>query len=143
MTTLTKTIDKVLIKTFLKNISDQTFTLVFWDGETHEIGEGEFKFKIIIHNFPGKKELFADPSTALGEAYMTGDIELVGNLQEIVESIMRRNKSFLNESKLLGMLGKCSPVGKRTSERDIALTSEHNIAPCRLKSNMLGKLSKI
>ncbi|QII47152.1 class I SAM-dependent methyltransferase [Flagellimonas oceani] len=112
--------DKVLIKTFLKNISDQTFTLVFWDGETHEIGEGEFKFKIIIHNFPGKKELFADPSTALGEAYMTGDIELVGNLQEIVESIMRRNKSFLNESKLLGMLGKCSPVGKRTSERDIA-----------------------
>lgn len=120
MTTLTKTIDKVLIKTFLKNISDQTFTLVFWDGETHEIGEGESKFKIIIHNFPGKKELFADPSTALGEAYMTGDIELVGNLQEIVESIMRRNKSFLNESKLLGMLGKCSPAGKRKSERDIA-----------------------
>jgi len=120
MTTLTKTIDKVLIKTFLKNISDQTFTLVFWDGETHEIGEGESKFKIIIHNFPGKKELFADPSTALGEAYMTGDIELVGNLQEIMESIIRNKNSFLHQSKLLAMLGKYRPIGKRKSERDIA-----------------------
>lgn len=35
MTKLTKTIDKVLIKTFLENISDQTFTVVFWDKEIY------------------------------------------------------------------------------------------------------------
>tara|TARA_R110002049_G_scaffold30224_4_gene102798 strand:+ start:807 stop:2030 length:1224 start_codon:yes stop_codon:yes gene_type:complete len=120
MTTLTKTIDKVLIKTFLKNLSDQTFTVVFWDKETYKIGEGESKFEIVIHNFPGKKALFADPSTTLAEAYMAGDIELVGNLQDIVESIMRHKNSFLNESKLLGMLKKHKPVGKRKSERNIA-----------------------
>ena len=120
MTTLTKTIDKVLIKTFFKNLSDQTFTLVFWDKETYMVGEGESKFEIIIHNFPKKKELLADPSTALAEAYMVGDIELVGNLQEIMESIIRNKNSFMNESKLLTMLGKYKSVGKRKSERNIA-----------------------
>ena len=112
MITLTKTIDKALVKTFLKNLSDQTFTVVFWDKESHKFGEGESKFEIIIHNFPHKKELFADPSTGLGEAYMNGDIELVGNLQEIVESIMRHKNSFLHESKLLTMLGNADLLEK-------------------------------
>tara|TARA_R110002033_G_scaffold130344_2_gene170875 strand:+ start:4372 stop:4743 length:372 start_codon:yes stop_codon:yes gene_type:complete len=98
-----KTIDKVLVKAFLKNISDKTFTVVFWDKETYKIGEGESKFKIAIHNFPSKKKLLADPSIALGEAYMSGDIELIGNLQEIIESMLRNKTSFLNESKLLKM----------------------------------------
>ena len=115
-----KTIDKVLVKAFLKNISDKTFTVVFWDKETYKIGEGESKFKIAIHNFPSKKKLLADPSIALGEAYMSGDIELIGNLQEIIESMLRNKTSFLNESKLLKMFENYGRNRKKKSVRDIA-----------------------
>ncbi len=120
MMLLTKTIDKVLVKTFLKNISDQAFTVVFWDMETYKVGEGESKFDIIIHNFPDKKRLLADPSIALGEAYMAGDIELVGDLQEIIESMMRNKTSFIYESNLLKIFENYGYNLKRKSVRDIA-----------------------
>ena len=112
--------DKAIVKKFCKNLSDMPFTLKLWDGEEINYGEGDPKFKVIINEFPSKKELLADASIALGEAYMDGKIELEGNLQEIFESMMRRSESFLNESTLLKFVGKIASNSRSKSKSDIA-----------------------
>ena len=112
--------DKAIVKKFCKNLSDMPFTLKLWDGEEINYGEGDPKFKVIINEFPSKKELLADSSIALGEAYMDGKIELEGNLQEIFESMMRRSESFLNESTLLKFVGKIASNSRSKSKSDIA-----------------------
>lgn len=112
--------DKVLVKTFTKNLSDQTFTLRFWDGEEVKVGEGESKFNLVINKFPSKKDLLADASLALGEAYMNGDIDIEGNIQEAIESMMRNKNSFFNKSTLLKIVGKLKPTSKVKAKEDIA-----------------------
>jgi len=116
---LVEIVDKALIKSFMKNISDKTFTLNFLDGEAYKIGEGESKFAIVINKFPGKKALLNNTSVSLGEAYVNGDIDLIGNTQEIIESMMRNKNSFFHENKLLKMLAKFKPVSKNKSKQDI------------------------
>lgn len=117
---LTEIVDKTLVKSFMRNVSDQTFTLKFSDGEVFKIGEGEPKFIIVINKFPSKKELFNNTSISLGEAYVNRDIDLIGNTQEIIESMMRNKNSFFYGNKLLKMLAKFKPVSKNKSKQDIA-----------------------
>lgn len=112
--------DKVIVKKFCKNLSDMPFTLKLWDGEEINYGEGDPQFKVIIKEFPSKKDLLADASIALGEAYMDGKIEFEGNLQEIFESMMRNSESFLNESTLLKFVGKIASNSRSKSKSDIA-----------------------
>lgn len=112
--------DKMLVKSFTKNLSDRTFTLKFWDGEEIKVGEGDSTFKIVINKFPAKKDLLDDASLALGEAYMNGDIDIEGNIQEALESMMRRKDSFFGKSVLLKVLGKLKGVTKSKSKQDIA-----------------------
>lgn len=113
-------IDKILVKKFAKNVSDQPFTLKFGDGEELVIGEGEPKFSIIINKFPSAKDLLDDASLALGEAFMNKDIDFEGDYQEIVESMMRRKGSFLGENKLMKALGKFKGKNKKENKEGIA-----------------------
>ncbi|MGL5646825.1 MAG: class I SAM-dependent methyltransferase [Clostridium sp.] len=112
--------DKTIVKSFCKKLSDKPFTLKLWDGEEINYGEGTPEFKVIINDFPPKKEILADASIALGEAYMDGKIDLEGNLQEIFESIMRQSDSFLNDSVLLKFVGKIASNSRSKSKADIA-----------------------
>ncbi|MGL4740899.1 MAG: class I SAM-dependent methyltransferase [Sarcina sp.] len=113
-------LDKMLVKKFTKNLSDRPFTLKFWDGEEVLIGEGESEFRIVINKFPSKRDLLADASLALGEAYMDGDIDIEGNIQEAVESMMRNKSSFFNESKLLKVVGIVKAAAKAKAKENIA-----------------------
>tara|TARA_R110001583_G_scaffold43030_1_gene136789 strand:- start:3823 stop:4980 length:1158 start_codon:yes stop_codon:yes gene_type:complete len=104
----------------MKNVSDQTFTLKFLDGEDFKIGEGESKFTMIINKFPDKKKLFNNASVALGEAYVNGDIDFIGNTQDIIESMIKNKNSFFHENKLLTILKKFKSISKSNSKEDIA-----------------------
>ena len=113
-------LDKMLVKQFTKNLSDKTFTVRFWDGEEHKVGEGESAFNLVINKFPSKRDLLADASLALGEAYMDGDIDIEGNIQEAIESMMRNTSSFFNDSKLLKVVGIIKAAAKAKAKANIA-----------------------
>lgn len=113
-------INKSIVKSIAENLSDKPFELEYWDGEIIKYGEGESEFKLIIKNFPSKKELLSDPSVALGEAYMKGDIDIEGDLQKFFESIIRNKDSFMNKNTVFRLASKIKAPSLIKSKKDIA-----------------------
>lgn len=113
-------INKNIVKSIAEHLSDRPFDLEYWDGEIIKYGEGEPEFKLIIKNFPSKKELLSDPSVALGEAYMKGDIDIEGDLQKFFESIIRNKDSFMNKNTVFRLASKIKAPSLMKSKKDIA-----------------------
>lgn len=113
-------INKNIVKSIAEHLSDRPFDLEYWDGEIIKYGEGEPEFKLIIKNFPSKKELLSDPSVALGEAYMKGDIDIEGDLQKFFESIIRNKDSFMNKNTVFRLASKIKAQSLIKSKKDIA-----------------------
>lgn len=113
-------INKSIVKSIAEHLSDRSFDLEYWDGEIIKYGEGDPEFKLIIKNFPSKKELLADPSVALGEAYMKGDIDIEGDLQKFFESIIRNKDSFMNKNTVFRLASKIKAPSLMKSKKDIA-----------------------
>ncbi|WP_338851226.1 class I SAM-dependent methyltransferase [Clostridium perfringens] len=113
-------INKSIVKSIAEHLSDRPFDLEYWDGEIIKYGEGDPEFKLIIKNFPSKKELLADPSVALGEAYMKGDIDIEGDLQKFFESIIRNKDSFMNKNTVFRLASKIKAPSLMKSKKDIA-----------------------
>ncbi|WP_312652560.1 cyclopropane-fatty-acyl-phospholipid synthase family protein [Aminipila sp.] len=88
--------DKIFYRSFLKNIFHIPFEIRFWDGEEEKYGEGDSKFKLIFNCPLSKTKLLNDPSLALGEAYMTNEIDIDGDLQNIIEYLYQNKKSVLH-----------------------------------------------
>ena len=113
-------INKNIVKSIAEHLSDRPFDLEYWDGEIIKYGEGEPEFKLIIKNFQSKKELLSDPSVALGEAYMKGDIDIEGDLQKFFESIIRNKDSFMNKNTVFRLASKIKAPSLIKSKKDIA-----------------------
>ena len=113
-------INKNIVKSIAEHLSDKPFDLEYWDGEIIKYGEGEPEFKLIIKNFPSKKKLLSDPSVALGEAYMKGDIDIEGDLQKFFESIIRNKDSFMNKNTVFRLASKIKAPSLMKSKKDIA-----------------------
>lgn len=113
-------INKSIVKSIAEHLSDRPFDLEYWDGEVIKYGNGDPEFKVIIKNFPSKKELLSDPSVALGEAYMKGDIDIEGNLQKFFESIIRNKDSFMNKNTVFKLASKIKAPSLLKSKKDIA-----------------------
>lgn len=113
-------INKNIVKSIAEHLSDRPFDLEYWDGEIIKYGEGEPEFKLIIKNFPSKKELLSDPSVALGEAYMKGDIDIEGDLQKFFESIIRNKDSFMNKNTVFRLASKIKAPSLIKSKKDIS-----------------------
>lgn len=113
-------INKNIVKSIAEHLSDRPFDLEYWDGEIIKYGEGKPEFKLIIKNFPSKKELLSDPSVALGEAYMKGDIDIEGDLQKFFESIIRNKDSFMNKNTVFRLASKIKAPSLMKSKKDIA-----------------------
>ena len=113
-------INKSIVKSIAEHLSDRPFDLEYWDGEIIKYGEGDPEFKLIIKNSPSKKELLADPSVALGEAYMKGDIDIEGDLQKFFESIIRNKDSFMNKNTVFRLASKIKAPSLMKSKKDIA-----------------------
>ncbi|MDU7964627.1 MAG: cyclopropane-fatty-acyl-phospholipid synthase family protein, partial [Clostridium perfringens] len=62
----------------------------------------------------------ADPSVALGEAYMKGDIDIEGDLQKFFESIIRNKDSFMNKNTVFKLASKIKAPSLMKSKKDIA-----------------------
>lgn len=112
--------NKSIVKSIAEHLSDRSFNLKFWDGEVLTYGDEKPEFTLIINNFPSKKELLSDPSVALGEAYMNGDIDIEGDLQKFFEGILRNKDSFMNKNTVFRLASKIKAPSLLKSKKDIS-----------------------
>lgn len=108
---------KQALKKVLKNSFDEPVEIVFWDGEEVKYNEGEALYKIIFHKSISEEILSEDPTLALAESYMDGNIDIEGNIAKLIEGLYRNKKSFLTvRSKILKKLASFKHSKKTSME---------------------------
>lgn len=63
-------------------------------GKQYEIGEGKPLFRVIVHKDIPKAELLSSTSLSLGEAYMRGDLEIDGDLFQVLRYLLEQMSMF-------------------------------------------------
>lgn len=89
-------IEKFIIKTLLQKWNYGDFQIRFWDGEEISTGSNPPKFTLIFHKKIHLKSLFGDTSLAFATHYMRGDLEIIGDYDEIARVLFRfSNRKYL------------------------------------------------
>lgn len=111
-------LEKTVYRELLSHAFDIPVSVTYWNGKTETYGDGDPKAKIEIKKEIPIKEMTSKPTLVLAEAYMNGDIEIDGSIQELVASAFRQSGSFLTNNPFLKHLPKISHSEKE-SEKDI------------------------
>lgn len=88
-------LDKSFYKNLFKNLFTEACSIRFWDGEEITYGNGNISFNIIFNEPLPISDIITNPSVTLGEAYMHKQIEINGNVKDMIEAIYNNPKSFL------------------------------------------------
>nr|WP_275298508.1 cyclopropane-fatty-acyl-phospholipid synthase family protein [Clostridium sp. YIM B02555] len=85
----------------MEKFDDIPFKVKFQNNEEYVIGEGTPQFEITVKNEISKTELLKSTSIALGEAYMRGDIEIQGDLFQVLDLFLSQMDKFTTDAKSL------------------------------------------
>nr|WP_207718222.1 cyclopropane-fatty-acyl-phospholipid synthase family protein [Clostridium saccharoperbutylacetonicum] len=85
----------------MEKFDDIPFKVKFQNNEEYVIGEGTPQFEITVKNEISKTELLKSTSIALGEAYMRGDIEIQGDLFQVLNLFLSQMDKFTTDAKSL------------------------------------------
>lgn len=86
---------------YLEKFDEVPFRIKFQDNEDHIIGKGIPQFEVNIKNDISKTELLKSTSLALGEAYMRSDIEIKGDLFQVLNLFLGQMDKFTTDEKSL------------------------------------------
>ena len=73
-----------IFKKLGEDIPDNPFAMRLWDGSVRRYGQGEPRFTIVIDSLATMTSLVTRGSLGAGEAYMSGALEVEGDLQAFV-----------------------------------------------------------
>ncbi len=73
-----------LLRTLSNNLSEIPFEVRFWNGEAERFGEGDPSFVIIFRHEGAVKHIFARGSMGFAEEYVAGNIDIEGDLCQLV-----------------------------------------------------------
>lgn len=98
-----------ILKTALKKIFRDSFKepvkVIFWDGEEVNYNGEEPKYTVKFNKGISDELLNKDPTLALAEAYMDGDIEVEGSLEGLIVDLYKNKDSFIRvKSELLSKI---------------------------------------
>lgn len=88
---------KTIYKKLLSQAFDFPVTVKYWDGKSETYGEGTPQAEIDINKELSMKEVAKHATLTLGEAYMDGDIDIKGSIQQVVASAYRKTTSFMHD----------------------------------------------
>lgn len=88
--------EKKLLQKLFSLIKAGSFTAVFWDGSKEQYGEGPPFFKLTIREKSIASKLAQNPTLVFGEAYVSGAIELDGDIADVIK-IIHMNKEFIDK----------------------------------------------
>ena len=104
----------------LAGIDSANFTVHFWDGNVRQFGNGP-DFTLYFKNKESLRKVLLDASLGFGEGYMNGDIEVEGDLRQVVrigllsDPLQEKTRSSLFNSFKLNILQRNSKtVDKRS-----------------------------
>jgi cyclopropane-fatty-acyl-phospholipid synthase len=89
-------LEKKLLQQLFSHINTGAFAVVFWDESEEQYGEGPPFFKLIIRDKSIVGKLVKNPSLVFGEAYVDGEIELEGDIAEVIR-LIHLNKEFIEK----------------------------------------------
>lgn len=78
---------KMALKLLLKKWNKSNFSVIFWDGEKVNFGQGNPSFTLKFNQEPSWQLNNDDIVLTLGEAYMDGIIDLEGSMDEVLRVI--------------------------------------------------------
>ncbi|MCF6515200.1 methyltransferase domain-containing protein [Lactobacillus sp. S2-2] len=111
-------LEKTLYDQLLKRSFTIPVTVNYWDGSTKKYGEGESQATIKFNKEIPFKQVTKNASMALGEAYMNGDIEIQGSIEDIISAAYESSESFLRNKKFIKWLPKQSH-SENKSKKDV------------------------
>ncbi|MFW6281164.1 MAG: class I SAM-dependent methyltransferase [Halanaerobium sp.] len=83
-------LQKVLLKKIFNQIEGYIFGVTYWDGEKDVFGgtaqNKNLDFEIIFNKKLDLKKIKESPQLRLGEAYMDGDIDIKGDLRDVLQA---------------------------------------------------------
>ncbi|MDR3539729.1 MAG: cyclopropane-fatty-acyl-phospholipid synthase [Desulfosporosinus sp.] len=112
-------VDKLFFKNLFKNLFTLPCLVEFWDEEVVQYGEGDAQFQIIMRRPIPKAEIVSDPSLAFGEAYMHGNLEIKGNVRDVMDSLFDNKDSFLCKNPTYLKMAKFISNGLRKSKENV------------------------
>jgi cyclopropane-fatty-acyl-phospholipid synthase len=89
---------KTAVDRTLRRIGGAGFTIEYWDGERVDYGSGKPRFILLVKSASVARGILRNPLVRLPEAYVDGDIELTGNLLDLLEFCYHSDEAFLNFS---------------------------------------------
>lgn len=92
-------LEKTFYKELLKNSFNIPLKVTYWDGKTETYGTGDPQIHITIHEAIPIKDIAANASIALGEAYMDKKIEIDGSIEDLILAAYQSKDSFLYNKK--------------------------------------------
>lgn len=100
------------------NKFDDICFLVIVDGEEYKIGEGEATFTAKFKESIPVSKLLSSTSLALGEAYMSGNLEIEGDLYHALDYFMSEMDKFSIDKKAMKKLIFTS-ISKKNQEKEV------------------------
>lgn len=100
------------------NKFDDICFLVIVDGEEYKIGEGEPTFTARFKESIPVSKLLSSTSLALGEAYMSGNLEIEGDLYHALDYFMSEMDKFSIDKKAMKKLIFTS-ISKKNQEKEV------------------------
>ena len=101
------------------NKFDDICFLVIVDGEEYKIGEGEPTFTAKFKESIPVSKLLSSTSLALGEAYMSGNLEIEGDLYHALDYFMSEMDKFSIDKKAMKKLIFTS-ISKKNQEKEVS-----------------------
>lgn len=98
--------EKTVYKKLLSHAFDFPVTVKYWDGQSETYGDGTPQAEIDINKELSMAQIAKHATLTLGEAYMDGDIDIKGSIQQIVASAYRQTTSFMHDKSVLKFIPK-------------------------------------
>lgn len=75
---------KGVLRKLFRRVGEGSFSVVWWDGEVERYGGGPPSVRLLFRRPLPLGRFLLDPVLAFGEAYMDGDLEVEGELEEVI-----------------------------------------------------------
>ncbi|WP_047153041.1 SAM-dependent methyltransferase [Aneurinibacillus tyrosinisolvens] len=89
---------KYLFQKFFNGLGSADFEITYWDGQSERYGTGEPRFTLVLHEKVALSDFIKNPVMAFGEAYMNGDIDIIGSIEEIIRTANMNKSVFWSKT---------------------------------------------
>ena len=126
-------VTKQVVHSLLACAADVPFAVRYWDGTGERFGDGAPRFTVSLRDPRLTRMLREDLNMALGDAYMRGQIEVEGDLADVVSAAagaLKRRQAGTPDAVLTGYLtnivtGAARRLGRRSRRRQQEDVAHH------------------